>query len=81
MHVCIMDTPCVADTASFGLFSRLLCCVCILQVVDDLRPQTKAYGEEYMYTPNMDKLAHEGIMFTHVCAVCALMGERLIQHT
>eukprot|EP00038_Savillea_parva_P029283 m.70026 g.70026 ORF g.70026 m.70026 type:complete len:545 (+) comp8620_c0_seq1:44-1678(+) len=37
----------------------------LLIVVDDLRPQTKAYGEDYMYTPNMDKLAHEGIMFTH----------------
>jgi arylsulfatase A-like enzyme len=32
-------------------------------VVDDMRPQTKAYGADYMHTPNLDKLASEGAMF------------------
>ncbi len=32
--------------------------------VDDLRPQLGCYGESYMHTPNMDKLASEGRLFT-----------------
>ena len=33
--------------------------------VDDLRPQLGAYGEDYMVTPNMDRLASEGRLFRH----------------
>ncbi|MEW6356412.1 MAG: sulfatase [Planctomycetota bacterium] len=42
--------------------------------VDDLRPQTKCYGMEKMITPNIDKLAQTGTMFTRAyCqqAVCS----------
>lgn len=31
--------------------------------VDDLRPQTGAYGDEFMHTPNMDRLAETGRLF------------------
>ena len=31
--------------------------------VDDLRPQLKCYGETYMHTPNLDKLAAGGRLF------------------
>jgi arylsulfatase A-like enzyme len=31
--------------------------------VDDLRPQLGAYGESYMVTPHLDKLANEGRLF------------------
>lgn len=32
--------------------------------IDDLRPQTGAYGYNYMHTPRMDQLASEGRLFT-----------------
>lgn len=32
--------------------------------VDDLRPQLKSYGHSTMHTPNLDKLASEGFLFT-----------------
>jgi iduronate 2-sulfatase len=32
-------------------------------IVDDLRPQLGCYGESQMHTPNMDKLAKQGILF------------------
>jgi len=31
--------------------------------VDDLRPQLNCYGQDFMITPNIDRLATEGIMF------------------
>lgn len=31
--------------------------------VDDLRPELGAYGSSYMYTPNIDRLAKEGMTF------------------
>lgn len=31
--------------------------------IDDLRPQTRAYGYDYMHTPRMDQLASEGRLF------------------
>lgn len=31
--------------------------------VDDLRPQTRADGDEFMVTPNMDRLAASGRLF------------------
>ena len=33
--------------------------------IDDLRPQLGAYGESIMVTPNMDRLASEGRLFTN----------------
>ena len=33
--------------------------------VDDLRPQLGCYGHEQMISPNIDRLAGEGILFTH----------------
>jgi arylsulfatase A-like enzyme len=32
-------------------------------MVDDLRPQLGCYGQSQMHTPNMDRLAREGILF------------------
>ena len=43
-------------------------------VVDDLRPQLGAYGQREMYTPNIDKLANQSLVFERAyCqqAVCA----------
>ncbi|SHF47465.1 Arylsulfatase A [Mariniphaga anaerophila] len=42
--------------------------------VDDLRPELNCYGAEYMVTPNIDRLAKEGVLFHRAyCqqAVCA----------
>lgn len=33
--------------------------------VDDLRPELGAYGKDYMHTPNMDRLAARGTIFTN----------------
>jgi len=32
--------------------------------VDDLRPQLYCYGREQMVSPNIDRLAHQGVVFT-----------------
>ncbi len=32
--------------------------------VDDLRPELGCYGKDYIHTPNIDKLAAEGVVFT-----------------
>lgn len=43
-------------------------------VVDDLRPQLGCYGQQRIISPNIDKLASEGLLFEHAyCqqAVCA----------
>jgi arylsulfatase A-like enzyme len=32
--------------------------------IDDLRPQLGCYGQDYMLSPNMDKVASEGCVFT-----------------
>ena len=32
-------------------------------IVDDLRPEIKSYGADHMHTPNMDRLAQEGLLF------------------
>ncbi len=42
--------------------------------VDDLRPQLGCYGQQQMITPNLDRLAAEGIIFTNhfvQCPACA----------
>ncbi|MCK5137760.1 MAG: sulfatase [Bacteroidales bacterium] len=33
--------------------------------VDDLRPELGCYGKEYIHSPNIDKLAAEGVAFTN----------------
>ena len=46
----------------------------LLVVVDDLRPQIKAYGVEWMNTPNIDRLAAQGMLFDHAYvqqSICA----------
>ena len=32
-------------------------------VVDDLRPELKCYGADYIHSPNIDKLAEQGVLF------------------
>lgn len=46
----------------------------LMVAVDDLRPEMGCYGRDYMVTPNIDKLAGEGLLFENAyCqqAVCA----------
>eukprot|EP00039_Didymoeca_costata_P024040 m.9058 g.9058 ORF g.9058 m.9058 type:complete len:519 (+) comp4000_c0_seq1:127-1683(+) len=46
----------------------------LMIVVDDLRPQIGAYGVDYMHTPNIDKLAADGVLFEHAYsqqAICS----------
>jgi arylsulfatase A-like enzyme len=33
--------------------------------IDDLRPELGCYGKDYIHSPNMDKLASEGVVFTN----------------
>ena len=40
----------------------------LLIMVDDLRPQLGAYGVDYMYTPNIDRLAADGLVFRRAYA-------------
>ncbi len=43
-------------------------------LVDDLKPLINSYGESEMITPNFDRFAHEGVVFTNAHAqqaVCA----------
>lgn len=42
--------------------------------VDDLRPELACYGADYMHTPNIDKLASEGRVFTNHFVHCAACG-------
>ncbi len=37
----------------------------LLICVDDLRPELGCYGADYIQSPNIDRLAEEGRMFTH----------------
>ena len=36
----------------------------LLICVDDLRPELKCYGADYVHSPNIDGLAHQGRLFT-----------------
>ena len=40
----------------------------LLIIVDDLRPQLGAYGFDVMHTPNIDRLAEEGVLFRQAYA-------------
>ena len=42
--------------------------------VDDLRPQLGCYGQPQMITPNIDALAHEGVVFMHNYCQYAVCG-------
>ena len=45
----------------------------LLIIVDDLRTTLGCYGDANAYTPNIDALAEDGIVFTEAFAqVCAL---------
>lgn len=37
----------------------------LLICIDDLRPELNCYGVEYIHSPNIDQLAHEGVLFQH----------------
>ena len=43
-------------------------------VVDDLRPDLSAYGQEYVHTPNIDKLAKESLVFERAYCQQAVCG-------
>ncbi len=53
------------------LVAILLCNIAIADLkpnilfisVDDLRPELGCYGQDYMITPNIDRLAEEGVLF------------------
>ena len=42
--------------------------------VDDMRPLTNSYGHHQMKTPNIDKLASEGIQFNQAYTNIAVCG-------
>jgi iduronate 2-sulfatase len=37
----------------------------LLICIDDLRPELKCFGAEYIHSPNIDKLASQGRSFNH----------------
>jgi arylsulfatase A-like enzyme len=50
-------------------------------VVDDMSPNFSCYGETAVNTPNVDRLAHEGTLFTHAfvtAPVCSASRSALI---
>ncbi len=42
--------------------------------VDDLRPQMACYGKEFMQTPNLDRLASEGVLFERAYCMVPTCG-------
>ena len=42
--------------------------------VDDLKPTLGSYGDKYAITPNIDKLAAQGVVFTNAHANQAVCG-------
>lgn len=42
--------------------------------IDDLRPELGCYGEKLVKTPNLDRLAREGLRFTHAYCQEAICG-------
>ena len=46
----------------------------LLIIVDDLRPQLGAYGHDIMHTPNIDRLAEEGLLFRRAYAQWPVCG-------
>jgi hypothetical protein len=52
----------------------------LLFVVDDLRPQLGAYGQDFMITPNIDKLASEGVVFNRAYVQCVTTRLAIASH-
>ncbi len=46
----------------------------LLIIVDDLRPQLGVYGFDIMHTPNIDRLAEEGLLFRRAYAQWPVCG-------
>lgn len=74
---CALDAPIAGsgDEAS-GLRPNI-----VLMVVEDLSPRIGAFGDGLARTPNLDRLAREGVRYTHVFAtagVCAPSRAALI---
>jgi len=42
--------------------------------VDDLRPQTASYGQDFMRTPNLDRLAKAGVLFERAYCMVPTCG-------
>jgi hypothetical protein len=42
--------------------------------IDDFRPKINSYGESQMITPNLDKLASEGLQFNNAFTNIAVCG-------
>lgn len=42
--------------------------------VDDLRPQLNCYGQSFMHTPNMDRLASRGVLFERAYCMVPTCG-------
>ncbi len=54
----------------------------LLISVDDLRPELKCYGADHMVTPNIDRLASQGLKFTHAyCQQAVCLPSRISMFT
>ena len=42
--------------------------------VDDLRPQLRCYGKEFMHTPHIDTLAERGVLFERAYCMVPTCG-------
>ncbi|OVE81729.1 hypothetical protein BVY04_02755 [bacterium M21] len=50
----------------------------LMIAIDDLRPELKCYGAEHMITPNIDKLAGQGVQFDRAyCQSAACTASRV----
>ena len=45
--------------------------------IDDLKPSINSYGDSKMITPNIDKLASEGVQFNNAFTNIAVCGARI----
>jgi arylsulfatase A-like enzyme len=46
----------------------------LMIAVDDLRPQLKCYGVEHVHSPNLDRLASQGLMFNRAYCMVPTCG-------
>ncbi len=46
----------------------------LMIAVDDLRPQLKCYGVEHVHSPNMDRLAAQGVLFNRAYCMVPTCG-------
>lgn len=66
--MCVMMT-CLASAASPQKSQNVL-----LIVVDDLKPLMTCYGDKFAKTPNMDRLASRGVLFSNAYCQQAICG-------